>query len=58
MTFLWILLGILYFIVLVTLGVSTLSKGHYLLFAVGIFLPFFWLIGALLGPTPRAASVH
>ena len=58
MTVLWVLLGILYFVVLVTLGVSTLRKGHFVLFIVGIFLPLFWIIGALLGPTRRAAAVQ
>jgi hypothetical protein len=41
---------------LFTLGVMTLSKGHYLLFALGIFFPFLWVVGALIGPTPRAAG--
>ena len=56
MTVLWVLLGILYFVLLVTLGVATLRKGHFVLFILGIFLPLFWLIGGLMGPTPRAAA--
>lgn len=56
MIFLWIGLGVLYLVVLFTLGLSTLSKGHYVLFWVGIFVPFLWIIGALMGPTPRAAG--
>lgn len=56
MTFLWIGLGVLYFMVLFTLGLSTLRNGHYVLFWVGIFLPFLWIIGALMGPTTRAAG--
>ena len=39
------------------LGVATLRKGHYLLFFVGIFFPFLWIVGALIGPTPRAAGM-
>jgi hypothetical protein len=55
-TFLWVVLGILYFAILVTLGLTTLRKGHYFLFLVGIIFPFLWLIGALIGPSPRAAG--
>lgn len=53
--FLWIGLGILYVILLVTLGVATLRKGHWVMFILGIFLPVFWVIGALIGPTEAAA---
>jgi ATP/ADP translocase len=57
-TVLWFLLAVLYLVILVTLGVTTLRKGHVVLFVVGIFLPFLWLIGAVIGPTPRAASAR
>jgi hypothetical protein len=57
-TFLWVLLATLYFVVLVTLGIATLRKGHFLLFFIGFFVPFLWLIGALIGPTPRAAAAQ
>jgi hypothetical protein len=57
-TFLWVLLATIYFVVLVTLGVATLRKGHFLLFFIGFFVPFLWLIGALIGPTPRAAAAQ
>jgi hypothetical protein len=57
-TFLWILLGIVYFLVMITLGVATLRKGHWFMFIVGIVFPVLWLIGALIGPTPRAASAQ
>ncbi len=57
-TFLWVLLGVFYIVILVTLGVTTLRKGHFFLFIVGFFLPFLWLIGALISPTPRAAAVQ
>ncbi len=55
-TVLWFLLAVLYLVILVTLGVTTLRKGHVVLFVVGIFLPFLWLVGAVIGPTPRAAA--
>jgi hypothetical protein len=41
----------LYFVLLSTLGLITLRKGHWVMFIVGIFLPIFWLIGAMVGPT-------
>jgi len=46
-------LGILYLVLLVTLGVVTLRKGHIVLFIVGIFLPFLWLVGAIMPPVSR-----
>jgi hypothetical protein len=55
-TFLWFLLGALYLAALIVLGVATLRKGHYVLFIVGIFLPLFWFVGALIAPTPRATG--
>ena len=53
-TFLWFLLGALYLAALIVLGVGTLRKGHFVLFALGIFFPLFWIVGALIAPTPRA----
>ena len=44
--------GILYVVLLVTLGVMTLRNGHGWMFFFGIFLPFFWIIGAIMRP-PR-----
>jgi hypothetical protein len=43
-------LGILYVVLLITLGVLTLRKGHWVMFIIGIFIPLFWLIGALIPP--------
>jgi hypothetical protein len=43
--------GILYIVLLVVLGISCLRKGHVLWFILGLFLPFCWLIGALLPPS-------
>jgi hypothetical protein len=45
--------AILYFVLIVTLGVMTIRKGHWVIFVIGIFLPFFWLIGAVM-PSRRA----
>src|SRR5207249_361758 len=55
-TFLWIVLGALYLAAVITLGVATLRKGHYMLFVFGIVFPLLWIVGALMAPTPRAAA--
>ena len=51
----WWLVGIgglfLYLLVLFTLGLSTLRKGHGWMFFFGLFFPVFWLIGAFMEPT-------
>jgi hypothetical protein len=47
--------GILYVVFLVTLGLTSIRKGHWVMFIVGIFLPIFWLIGALMPPKVAAA---
>jgi ABC-type multidrug transport system permease subunit len=46
--------GLLYLILLITLGVLSIRKGHWVMFIIGIFIPLFWLIGALLPPTASA----
>ena len=45
MIFLW---GVIYLVLLVTLGILSIRKGHWIMFIVGLFIPIFWLIGALL----------
>jgi hypothetical protein len=46
--------GVLYFILLVTLGILSIRKGHWVMFILGIFFPLFWVIGALLPPRQEA----
>jgi hypothetical protein len=43
-------LGFLYFFLLFTVCLLTFRKGHIVLGIVGIFVPFLWLIGAVLPP--------
>ena len=50
----WVGLGILYLVLLLTLGIIALRKGHWIMFIFGLFLPLFWLIGALI-PSRHAA---
>jgi hypothetical protein len=48
--------GLLYLILLITLGIISIRKGHWVMFIIGIFIPLFWLIGALLPPTAAARA--
>jgi ABC-type multidrug transport system permease subunit len=41
-------LAILYVFLLITLGILTIRKSHRVIFILGIFLPLFWIIGALM----------
>jgi hypothetical protein len=52
----FVLGGILYFVLLVTLGIMSIRKGHWVMFIIGIFFPLFWLIGALMPPSEEAAA--
>ena len=49
-----VLLGAIYFVLLVTLGIMSIRKGHWVMFIIGIFIPLFWIIGALMPPRSRA----
>ncbi len=48
----WITTGIfaflLWLVLLIWLGLRTLRRGHWVMFLVGLVLPIFWLIGALI----------
>ena len=47
---------ILYFVLLFVVGMTCLRKGHWVMFIVGIFIPLFWIIGAVIPPTrPQVA---
>jgi len=45
--------GIIWLVLLITLGVLCLRKGHWVMFIIGLFIPLFWLIGAVI---PRRHS--
>ena len=53
---LWIGLGILYLVLLVTLGVMSFRKGHWVMGLIGFAFPLFWLIGAMMQPRQAAGS--
>ena len=43
-----VLWATIYLVLILTLGIMSIRKGHWVMFIIGIFLPIFWLIGALL----------
>jgi len=55
-TFLWIVLAVLYIMLWVTLGMTTLRKGHKALFWFGILFPVLWIAGAIVQPTPAVVA--
>jgi hypothetical protein len=57
-TFLWIVLAVLYITLWVTLGMTTLRKGHHVLFWVGIIFPVLWIVGAIMQPTPQVEAAQ
>ena len=57
-TSVWILLAALYLTALAVLGISTLRKGHVVLFCVGFIFPILWVVGAFIAPTPRVAAAE
>jgi hypothetical protein len=46
------LAGAIYVVLLVTLGVMTFRKRHFILFWIGIIFPVLWIVGALMAPAP------
>jgi hypothetical protein len=56
MEWLWVVLGVLYIVALIWLGVLTLRKGHWVMFIFGLFIPLLWIIGALIPPTESARA--
>ena len=49
-------LAILWIVLMITLGIMTLRKGHWVLFILGIFLPLFWIIGAIMPPAASSRA--
>ena len=52
----WVVLGVIYFILLVTLGIMSIRKRHWVMFLLGIVFPVFSLIGALIASRGQAAA--
>ena len=53
----YFVLGVIYFVLLITLGIISIRKGHWVMFIIGLFIPLFWLIGALLPSRERLSRV-
>ena len=53
---LWIVLASVYLVALFTVCVLTFRKGYVVLGILGIFVPFLWLIGAVLPDKRRAVG--
>ena len=49
-------LALIWVIVFFMFAFAALAKGHWIMFILGFFLPIFWIIGALIEPTPRAVA--
>jgi len=53
----WVVIGfagvIIWILLPIFLGLRCLRRGHWVMFLIGIFLPIFWLIGALIPPVER-----
>ena len=43
-------IGVIYLVLIVTLGILTIRKGHWVLFLIGIIFPILWIIGAIMPP--------
>jgi hypothetical protein len=52
---LWSSLAVIYLVCLFTVCSLTFRKGHTALGILGIFLPFLWLVGAVLAPRPGSS---
>lgn len=52
-----VLFGAIYIVLLITLGIISIRKGHWIMFIIGIFIPLFWIIGALMPPVRGADAI-
>ena len=46
----WVGFGALYVVLMITLGILSIRKGHWVMFILGIIIPLFWIIGAIMPP--------
>ena len=46
-------LGVLYVLLFLFLGIRSIKHGHWIMFLIGIPLPIFWVIGALMPRVSR-----
>jgi len=41
-------MGVIYLVLILTLGILSFRKGHWILGLIGFFIPVVWLLGAIL----------
>ena len=46
-------LGVVYVLLFVFLGIRSIKHGHWIMFLIGIPIPIFWVIGGLMPPVRR-----
>jgi hypothetical protein len=46
-------LGLVYILLLLILGLRSIKHGHWIMFLIGIPIPLFWVIGGLMPPVER-----
>jgi hypothetical protein len=51
--FIFGVIGVVWLVLLITLGIISLRKGHWVMFIIGIFIPLFWIIGAIMPSRER-----
>ena len=47
--------AVLYLVLLLAVGLTCIRKGHWILFLLGILLPFLWVVGAVMPPASARA---
>jgi hypothetical protein len=52
----WVITAVIWVLLFIFLGIRTLRRGHWVMFIIGLFLPLFWIIGALIPPTASAQA--
>ncbi len=46
-------LGLLYLVLFLWLGLRSIKHGHWIMFLIGIPIPLFWVVGGLMPPVRR-----
>ena len=46
-------MAVVYVLLFLFLGLRSIKRGHWIMFLLGIPIPIFWIIGALMPPVGR-----
>jgi hypothetical protein len=52
----WVITAVIWVLLFIFLGIRTLRRGHWVMFIIGLVIPLFWIIGALIPPTASARA--